>query len=158
MIIECINCNKKFEVNEDLIPISGRAIKCGSCGHDWFYKKKEDTNNQTLASQIKRKEQNVPTIQIPRETENIIKEAEKSNVFIDYKAKKNNKTLLNKEKNFISNFFSYLVVGIISFIALIIFLDTLKHPLTKIFPSLEIFLFNLYETLKDIELFIIDLI
>ena len=39
MIIECINCSKKFEVNSDLIPIEGRTIQCGSCNHVWFFKK-----------------------------------------------------------------------------------------------------------------------
>ena len=38
MIIECINCNKIFEVNAELIPSSGRKIQCGSCDHIWFYK------------------------------------------------------------------------------------------------------------------------
>ena len=52
---------------------------------------------------------------------------------------------------------SYLIVLIISFGALIILLDTLKTPLINIFPGLEVLVFNLYETLKDIKLFIIDL-
>ena len=39
MIIQCINCNKKFEVDPDLIPEKGRSLQCGSCGHKWFYKK-----------------------------------------------------------------------------------------------------------------------
>ena len=56
-----------------------------------------------------------------------------------------------------SKFFSYLIVFIISLGALIILLDTLKTPLINIFPGLEVLLFNLYETLKDIKLFIIDL-
>ena len=54
-------------------------------------------------------------------------------------------------------FFSYLIVFIISVGALIVFLDTLKTPLINIFPGLEVLLFNLYETLQDIKLFIIDL-
>ncbi len=37
MIIECINCNKKFDVNSELIPSSGRTIQCGSCNHIWFF-------------------------------------------------------------------------------------------------------------------------
>ena len=53
---------------------------------------------------------------------------------------------------------SYILVIIISFIALILILDTFKIQLYNIFPRLEIFLFNLYETLKDIQLFIKDLI
>ena len=38
MIIECINCNKIFEVNSELIPSTGRTIQCGACNHIWFYK------------------------------------------------------------------------------------------------------------------------
>ena len=41
MIIECVNCSKKFDVNSDLIPTNGRTIQCGSCGHTWFYKKND---------------------------------------------------------------------------------------------------------------------
>ena len=52
---------------------------------------------------------------------------------------------------------SVLIVFIISFVALIILLDTLKTPLINVFPGLEIILFNLFETLQDIKLFIIDL-
>jgi hypothetical protein len=63
----------------------------------------------------------------------------------------------NKKKNTGSKFFSYLVVFIISLIALVILLDTLKTPLINIFPGFEVVLFNLFETLKDIKLFIIDL-
>ena len=37
MIIQCINCNKKFEVNSSLIPDVGRNIQCGSCNYTWFY-------------------------------------------------------------------------------------------------------------------------
>ena len=43
MIIECINCSKKFEVNSDLIPEEGRTIQCGACNHVWFY----DLKNQS---------------------------------------------------------------------------------------------------------------
>ena len=46
---------------------------------------------------------------------------------------------------------------IISFVGLIIILDTFKTYLYNFFPNLEIILFSLYETLKDIELFIKDL-
>ena len=36
-------------------------------------------------------------------------------------------------------------------------IDTLKVPLINVFPGLEILLFNLFEILKDIKLFIIAL-
>ena len=38
MIIECINCNKKFNVDQSLIPENGRQIQCGSCNHSWYFK------------------------------------------------------------------------------------------------------------------------
>ena len=72
---------------------------------------------------------------------------------------KQKETKISKNKENTGNkFFSYLVVFIISFVALIILLDTLKNPLISVFPGLEIILFNLFETLQDIKLFIIDLI
>ena len=56
MIIECINCNKKFEVNSDLIPKEGRNIQCGSCNHLWFFEK----NNQINLRNIKTKKVSIP--------------------------------------------------------------------------------------------------
>ena len=38
MIIDCINCNKKFNVESELIPSDGRLIQCGSCNYAWHYK------------------------------------------------------------------------------------------------------------------------
>ena len=38
MIIQCVNCNKNFEVDSSLIPENGRNIQCGSCDHIWFYR------------------------------------------------------------------------------------------------------------------------
>ena len=38
MIIECPNCNKKFNLDKKLIPENGRTLKCSSCDHIWLYK------------------------------------------------------------------------------------------------------------------------
>ena len=54
--------------------------------------------------------------------------------------------------------FNYFIVLIITVIAAIIFLDTFKNNLSSVFPNLELFLYNLFETIKDINLFIKDLI
>jgi hypothetical protein len=60
-----------------------------------------------------------------------------------------------KQKNFkILNIF---VVAIISFVAFIIIVDTFKYPIGKIVPNVEFILYNLYESIKDISLFIRDL-
>ena len=66
---------------------------------------------------------------------------------IDYKQSKKN-----------SNILSYIVVFIISFIAIIIILDTFQSPIGKLVPNLEFFLYNLYETINDVKLFLKDLI
>ena len=101
---------------------------------------------------------------LPADTEIIIKQAEEKikkpserKIHQSVTSIETNKKI-NQNQNVIGNIFSYILVGIISFVALIIVLDTFKSPLSEIFPKLEYFLASLYETLKDIELFIIDLI
>ena len=41
MIISCENCNKRFEVSDNLKPEQGRLLQCSSCDHKWFFKKTE---------------------------------------------------------------------------------------------------------------------
>ena len=170
MIIECVNCNKKFNVDSNLIPDEGREIKCGSCNHIWHFNKENFLENitpsvnnieeQVLENSIKiekvihendiKIEEQVVTqknIQLPNTTT-----ANNSTSF-----KNNSKSIKKISGIKIDKFFSYLLVFIISFVALIILLDTIKSPLINFFPGLEFLLFNLFETLKDIKSFIIDL-
>ena len=162
MIIECINCNKKFNVDADLIPKQGRQIQCGSCEHIWHFiiesSLKEplildDENNQKNISIAKDTKEITESINV----ENPKKLLKDNEIYKDNKIQENITIENNIKISKISNFFSYLLVILISFVALIILLDTLKTPLINVFPGLEIVLFNLFETLKDIKLFIIDL-
>ena len=155
MIITCPNCNKKFKIDNSLIPDEGRDLQCGSCNHIWFYNIQEK-NNEVL--ELKQEI-------ISEEIENkAVKKKEKIEIEINNKKKEKTSekqkinTVSKNTSNKGSKFFSYLIVLIISFVALIILLDTLKTPLINVFPGLEILLFNLFETLQDIQLFIIDLI
>ena len=165
MIITCPNCNKQFKIDNSLIPDEGRDLQCGSCNHIWFYNIQEKNNevlelkqeiiNQDIETKPENKEDKIEEKQQPEE---IIK-TEISNKKKEKNSEKQKKsTTLKKTENKGSKFFSYLIVFIISFVALIILLDTLKNPLINVFPGLEIILFNLFETLQDIKLFIIDLI
>ncbi len=36
--IRCLKCEKVFEVEKNLIPSTGREVKCGNCNEIWFYK------------------------------------------------------------------------------------------------------------------------
>ena len=156
MIITCPNCKKKFQIDPALVPEKGRDLQCGSCNHAWFYKPENEIeaplalNENTFVNKEKTK----------IETEN-------QNIEINKKTKKEKKNkprikkeipkIIEKPTNRGSKLFSYLIVFIISFVALVILLDTLKTPLINVFPGLEIILFNLFETLQDLKLFIIDL-
>ena len=156
MIIQCINCNKKFEVDPELIPEKGRTIQCGSCDHNWFYKKDISQSSSEIHKEIPLAEetqeinilnQDIGEINIPDE-----KLEDKNDT------KEIDDTTNSKKSNVFNKIISYLIVAIISFVALIIVLDTFKTPLNNIFPNLEQILFNLYETFEDIGLFFKDLI
>ena len=152
MIITCPNCNKQFKIDNSLIPNEGRDLQCGSCDHIWFYKIEEQNNELLkLDEQIINKDFEITA----KKKEVIIDEKKQSQEKIIEKQK--NKTTYKNKANKGSKFFSYLVVFVISIIALIILLDTLKNPLINVFPGIEIIIFNLFETLQDIKLFIIDL-
>ena len=164
MIITCPNCNKQFKIEKSLIPDEGRDLQCGSCNHIWFHKIEEENQEVLrLHEETQSKDIEITAIKKEKIDENK-KPLEKNKPEINNKLKEKisekpkNKTTSRNTANKGSKFFSYLIVFIVSFIALIILLDTLKTPLINVFPGLEIVLFNLFETLQDIKLFIIDLI
>ena len=165
MIITCPNCNKQFKIDNSLIPDEGRDLQCGSCNHIWFYNIQEKNNEvlelkqEIISEDIEAKAENKDDkIEEKKQPEEIIKTEINNKKKEKNSEKQKNTTTLKKTENKGSKFFSYLIVFIISFVALIILLDTLKTPLINVFPGLEIILFNLFETLQDIKLFIIDLI
>ncbi len=154
MIIQCINCNKKFEVNSELIPEKGRTIQCGACNHVWFYKKDQIQLQFTKPKNYVEVDETSQNTQIvkpshPKKDKIKKKPITKGSEIVKYKPK-SNFTL--------ERLLSYIIVIIITFIGIILVIDTFKSKLFELFPKLEFFLFNLYETLKDIQLFIKDLI
>ena len=153
MIITCPSCKKSFQINSSLIPIEGRNLKCGSCGHVWFFKNEE--KNLELKTEI------IPNIKIESDKKVQKKiDIDKKNIPDEIK-NNTDKALIKYDegtKITFTNLLGYMVVSILSFIALIILLDTFQIQLSSIFPNLELFLYNLYETVKDMSLFIKDLI
>ena len=178
MIIKCDNCKKNFDIDSSLIPENGRLLQCNACDHKWFFKKVinektvpivkiNDTTDKPrlLEEEVKRVEIETPettidlldrviddaspiekiTIQNRNKTVEISREDNTSNI----------KTSINK-KNY--NILSLTIVFIISFIAIIIVLDTFQKPIGIFVPNIEFILYNLYETINDIVLFFSDLI
>ena len=149
MIIECIKCSKKFEVNSDLIPSDGRTIQCGSCGHIWFFKKQKiDLNKDNIKKDILE----IPKKDLKIKTDKIEK--------IDKIINRKNKALVEYKKSSFTflKFLRYIIVFVLSVGGLFLVLDTFKIPLSNFFPELELILFNFYEIFHDIFLFLKDLI
>ncbi len=157
MIIECINCNKVFEVNSELIPKNGRTIQCGSCNHVWFY-------NPRISDFKKKIKQNVRIDIKEKPSINLIKKNEaktfKEKSYSKSKDKKNYQITKYKPRKSLSftKLLSYLIVSLITFVALLVVIDTFSSYLYQLFPSLELVIFGLFEILKDIKLFIKDLV
>mgnify|MGYP001318415713 CR=1 FL=1 len=152
MIIECINCHKKFVVNSDLIPTEGRNIQCGSCNHLWFFKP------DRIQKKISEKKVNFDNDNELYKNDKFTNNRTENKKEKKIDNKKYQLTKYNKKSNFtFNNFLSYLVVSIISFIAVIIIIDTFEKPLYSNFPVLELIMFNLFETLIDVKLFVKDL-
>ena len=163
MIITCPCEKKQFKIDSSLIPQEGRELQCGSCERDWFYKLKNESKAPVTLNENISENKIEPAIETNDKNLEFSKNLQKEKITEPEIKNKTSKEISKKVKNLenenkVSKFFSYLMVFIISTIALIILLDTLKTPLINVFPGLEIVLFNLFETLQDIKLFIIDLI
>ncbi len=149
MIIVCPSCGKNFSVDEDLIPDKGRLLKCGSCNQTWFFNKNENVEIKPSINKVFAEEKsNIKQKKIRKPVSNFSTNIKKGSELVEYKPKYNFT---------FGKFLSYIIVSIITFIAIIIVLDTFKDPLSNIFPNLELVLYNLFETLRDLILFAKDL-
>ena len=157
MIITCENCTKKFEVDADLIPDKGRLLQCMKCQHTWFFKnaisidtdKSYDSKSPTLMEDTSGSEKDDLIVENNLHNQELSENKNK-------KWPSFTKSNLGKKKRI--SIINLTLVFIISFIALIILTDTFKSQIGKIVPSVDFLLYNLYESIKDILLFINDLI
>ena len=94
MIINCIKCNKKFNVDNNLIPDQGRLLKCGKCGNEWFFKS-ENKIEVTKSENVKNKDKQINNLQLK---EMIINEINDNTKSIE-SSKENEIKIHNKKKN-----------------------------------------------------------
>ena len=149
MIISCDQCHKKFEIDSNLIPKDGRLLECGSCNHKWFYKQdiEDKTEEIIIEPQLKNiEEEDIDTV---RADISQIKELETS-------SKK--KEIIENKKIKKIGFLNIIIVFIISFVALIILIETFKDQISIYIPNVEFILDSLHEIIRDIILFFKDLI
>ena len=178
MIIQCENCNKKFEIQDNLIPDDGRLLECGSCDHQWHYTpitKIELTDEVPIkdepTNEVPIKDEPADEVQIKDEpTEQlIVKKTKKKSKIIekiyesdsdnendtDNEIEQTNENIKTKEKNI--SFINFLLVGIISFVAIVILFDTFENQIAYVIPNVGLYINGLHEILRDIFLFIADL-
>ncbi len=149
MIISCDQCHKKFEIDSNLIPRDGRLLECGSCNHKWFYKQdiEDKTEEIIIEPQLKNiEEEDIDPI---RKDISQIKELDTSS---------EKKEIIENKKIKKIGVLNIIIVFIISFVALIILIETFKDPISIYIPNVEFILNSLYEIIRDIILFFKDLI
>ena len=156
MIITCPCGDKKFNVDASLIPQEGRTLQCGFCDRKWFFKT-ENTDDEIKVLEKKIPE---PVIEDNKNLSENIKEAMKDEEDDNTESLNGSKEKLSKKVNKKNdvNYFKILIVAIISFAALILVLDTFKVQISVIIPNIQIILDNLYQSINDMKLFIIDLL
>ena len=163
MIIECPACSKKFNIDEKLIPDEGRLLKCGNCDHTWFFKKEENLKLETETIKINEIEENKSEINI-EPVDVPIKQTKKIRKKISKKSSKKESTskeLVSIDKRSVSrenNIIKKIFLIIISIIAFILLLDTLKNQISLIFPGILKMSDSLYLVINDLKLFIKDLV
>ncbi len=150
MIISCNQCLKKFEIDSNLIPNEGRLLQCSSCHNKWFYKK-DIQEKTTVVSELQETHDH--------KKETTIKKNNNINISndIDHSEKIKRKHLYKHPQSNKLSSLNFILVFIISVVAFIVLLDTFKNPISLIIPDIEFILTSLYETLKDITLFVQDL-
>ena len=145
MIITCPCGEKKFEIDGSLIPEKGRNLQCGSCNKKWFYKK---SIKEELVEEVNPK---IDLNEVEDTAEHEVEET-KNEIGENDQIEKEKKVVKKK-----INILRIILVFLISFVALIIVIDTFESPLKSVFPNIDLLMNSLYETLHDIVLFIKDL-
>ena len=164
MIISCPECNKRFNIDQNLIPEDGRLLQCSNCMHKWHFiiEKKEKIIEQPIKSEeiiteSKNQEKKINPSQefIPIENETVEKELKKEQKVTNKIKKKEQK---RKKKDKPIKLLNMIIVIIISVAALIIIIDTFRIELSKYMPFLNPMLESFYAIIADINSFIRDLI
>ena len=164
MIISCPECNKRFNIDQNLIPEDGRLLQCSNCMHKWHFiiEKNEKIIEQPIKSEeiiteSKNQEKKINPSQefIPIENETVEKELKKEQKATNKIKKKEQK---RKKKDKPIKLLNMIIVVIISVAALIIIIDTFRIELSKFMPFLNPMLDSFYAIIADINSFIKDLI
>ena len=185
MIIECKNCSKKFIVNEDDLPSSGRMVQCGNCSTQWIQKPITKSSSPAATPSAPKEEALKSDIYSASDGKNykflggqwgvVLPSGKtgrlaKKNIAIELnklagrKVPKKPIKKIQKSQDF-SAFeskksmgpFSFLIVLIMFIVAVILFLDTFKNQIIPFWPTLDNYLTYIFETSNNIYIITKDL-
>tara|TARA_B100001758_G_C18141600_1_gene469214 strand:+ start:104 stop:580 length:477 start_codon:yes stop_codon:yes gene_type:complete len=156
MIVSCPNCNKKFNINQKLIPDNGRLLQCSNCNHKWHFTITKKNNEIVKNVNLNKKNIN---LSINRDTKISINPSLTGKLVKNKKTNKNpDITNRNISKNIsLGNILNNLIIIFITFTALILILDTFKNYISNYLPILIPLLDNLYLSFFDLYSFVKDL-
>ena len=64
MRLVCPNCKANYEIPRHAVPISGREVKCDSCGHSWFQTRiKKNNKEKFIEPESKNAEEDIVEIE-----------------------------------------------------------------------------------------------
>ena len=141
MIIECQNCNKKFDLEDKLIPLKGRLVQCGFCHSQWHQLPNIIT---TSLKKIVIDKVDISKDEAKEQSINKKKIRSKARAKQEFKSKN-------------IGFFSYIFIFLISIIAFFLIAETFEYQINNIFPNFGNYIIHVYETLNNILILIKDL-
>ena len=187
MIIECKSCQKKFVVNDSAIGPNGRSVQCSNCSAQWLQMpissivntdKSETDDNLATNEAVKASDgktykfmgkqwaQLLPsgktgklakkkiTLELNSKTGKRNEKHHKKKSEIT-PSEETTQTYSEKDKGM--GIFSFLIVLIIFFAAIILVLDTFKNQIIPFWPKLDNYLVYIFETINNIFIIIKDL-
>ena len=164
MIITCNNCYKKFNLDSNLIYENGRLLQCNNCMHKWFFKN-ENINEPDIVIKNTKDNKKLKAVKVKslktkkRSDYKVTNNFKTKKISIKNAIKNNRNADLIVRKSILKNNYNILkltIVFFISILALVIVLDTFGTFIAIIEPNIEIYLYNLYEIINDIKLFLKD--
>mgnify|MGYP001198721089 CR=1 FL=1 len=161
MIVTCPNCNKKFNIDSTLIPETGRLLQCSSCSHKWYYTIQKNDIEIHEAVTMPEKVQKIPIKSDKKISSSPSLTINNKNQKKNINGKTNNKLDIKNENTSkkipLGRILNNLIIIIITFVAIILILDTFKNNISNYLPILIPFLDNLYLSFFDLSSFVKDL-
>ena len=157
MLINCNSCQKKFSVPDNAITKSGRLVQCGSCGKKWTqYPVKESpvikkkTIREKTPNKKTRPKKNLYSPEYLQKKHGLVIGEDKNQL--------DKKISYDKKKNNTFGFYGYVIILFIFFVTLFGIINLTKEIIILNFPSSEMYISYLFETMTIIKIFFNELV